>query len=302
MKKYTKTYNLNNEILIFTYIGEEKSSKNIDEEKINQLLDRCFLNTNYHLNFVSLKEVISWIRTILRDYDETYLSVYAINEELKHATDDCYIYESSAEFINKKLAFYKKNNKVCLDKKNNIFQPFFSNVFKPSDFAYDYETLKKDMPEIAELECINEVKIEKDEIEACEYYKLFYGDYPDFSDPDVNRKLYMIYRFSILFLWGIKEYTQVALHSLMPYGKFESTEVELNLSDEEKNEIRILGEEVRNLSLDQMYRLHDLILTINSNGYFYVKYNYKPQFKQYSLEEKEKTRKLMERVTGIRTA
>ena len=83
-KLIVKTIEQPNKKLSFKFVGIEKSS-NIDYEELNRILEKYF---NYNTKTDDIYQIISWIRTILKDFNEEYLILEIANENNTNNNDN----------------------------------------------------------------------------------------------------------------------------------------------------------------------------------------------------------------------
>ena len=78
-KTFTKTIKETNNYFYFKFLGNPKR-ENINYVKITRLINNCFNESKNHNDMI---RNVTWIRTILADFDEEYLEIQVINPKRK---------------------------------------------------------------------------------------------------------------------------------------------------------------------------------------------------------------------------
>ena len=240
-KRIEKTFFNKNKLLYFIFSGSEKK-ENIDYEKLNQIIDQCFENLQYCDDMI---RNISRIRTIFKDFDESYLEIHLFEGENKIII----------LYVNKLLFRYEETNEKGVNIRytigkgisyfDNNFEPYTSGIIDCSINKIEY--LKK-------LESVNSLKITyKDKI-LYQVYKLFYGETPDFSASSINVKFQMMLlileEFGISFDYdfnkGRRDYpvsfeVTEFVNKMKLFGEIED---DVDLSEENKRIIQLVGNNI----------------------------------------------------------
>jgi len=267
--------------LYIEFAGIQKVD-NIDEKKINTILNNIFEN-NY-IEF-SIDKIVYYIRTIFKDYNEKYIFIKIndiiknenINVTINNRKIENYEIEKDVEFKNIGVAKFKMSHKEDLDWS-------ISNLNGINLLTYSCETkssvLKLIFKNLRYIELINNnifpKNLSRKEKALVEIYKLFFNDYPDFSNKQTRYNVYAM--MSIINKYDIHlsdEYgfnineegyifssnIQNVINNLLPYGQIVSYEEELNINNEDKEIIMIIGEMIKKLcneELDKNKMLQDI--------------------------------------------
>ncbi len=255
---FRKTYETENgrgkATLSFTFYGNGKKA---NREEKSELLDKCFKKmTTYR----DVRKIVKFIRTVLKDFEEEYLSVTVKNakEEIK------------VEYKNKQLVYYIEETNL---ENGNTFTTIYSTPFNIHSFVsgqnkknlanIEYTEMLKDTfkNSISTLENY-EVKEElyPSEQHICDLYKLFYGQNPDFTKVETDTKtqamFYILNYFCLDFsydfdtpfegsLFPCSLKLMQELKDLIPLGKMVIDEKEIKIQDFQKRQVKMIGEKVR---------------------------------------------------------
>lgn len=258
---FERNFKNNNSILLFEFSGNEKKD-NIDYKRINKLLDDCF---NHLKSYKDLERNVSWIRTILKDFDEESLTVLTI-------CDDSKIF---VKYKNKELQVYEATLKEKTNEKNIFLVKYDCdkgiNFSFLNEKAIEYLFVKKITDQVSKiLEILYSLKdtpaieLNCDSKLLCEIYQLFYNENPDFCDDNINIKvqvmMFILAEFGLTLGSSGSTYSFTTLgkgrmpisstlgnlvDNLTPLGVIETIEEPIKLSEESKLTIQIVGEILR---------------------------------------------------------
>lgn len=202
-----------------TVIFKGKENKqNIDHKVLEKICNNYFTKDIKNLDVYM---VVSHIRTIFKDFDESELSICIRDGDKK-------IY--NINYKNKKLVkFYIKekdqsNNFICLNYSNAGIKfdiekgDLFNNFVDKTNFE---KTFSKYLNNLYSLLFVNEIKIDGEVKILCEIYKLFYNDYPDFNSKNIfirmQTMIYILKEFGVVIS---NEYIFNNLNDMkMPYSE-----------------------------------------------------------------------------------
>lgn len=277
--KITKTFVSDDKKICFVFFGNEKR-ENIDYEKLNQIIEQYFENLNYYDDTI---RIISCIRTIFKDFDESYLEV-SLSEEEK---------EISILYIDKLLFKYEESNKKGANIRYMIGRKidYYDNGIEQFNHGIIDSSLNK-IKYLKQLESIDDLKITCHDKILYQVYKLFYGEVPDFKIPSINIKFQMMLlileEFGISFNYDFyknkKNYpvsfeVTEFVNKMKLFGDIEEKDI---LSQENKNIVQIVGKNINEFINDQENSLETLI---KLGTFLYIKRNC--TYKENLLEESE---------------
>ena len=277
--KITKTFVSDDKKICFVFFGNEKR-ENIDYEKLNQIIEQYFENLNYYDDTI---RIISCIRTIFKDFDESYLEV-SLSEEEK---------EISILYIDKLLFKYEESNKKGANIRYMIGRTidYYDNGIEQFNHGIIDSSLNK-IKYLKQLESIDGLKITCHDKILYQVYKLFYGEVPDFKIPSINIKFQMMLlileEFGISFNYDFyknkKNYpvsfeVTEFVNKMKLFGDIEEKDI---LSQENKNIVQIVGKNINEFINDQENSLETLI---KLGTFLYIKRNC--TYKENLLEESE---------------
>ena len=277
--KITKTFVSDDKKICFVFFGNEKR-ENIDYEKLNQIIEQYFKNLNYYDDTI---RIISCIRTIFKDFDESYLEV-SLSEEEK---------EISILYIDKLLFKYEESNKKGANIRYMIGRTidYYDNGIEQFNHGIIDSSLNK-IKYLKQLESIDGLKITCHDKILYQVYKLFYGEVPDFKIPSINIKFQMMLlileEFGISFNYDFyknkKNYpvsfeVTEFVNKMKLFGDIEEKDI---LSQENKNIVQIVGKNINEFINDQENSLETLI---KLGTFLYIKRNC--TYKENLLEESE---------------
>ena len=242
----------------FRYKGTTKSN-NINKNKVQELITK-FMN-KYHGDMVTN---VKFLRTILRDYDERLLVISYQNGEVKE----------TIKFDNSHISLFEKMDK------DSEFDENFIVKFTPSDnisFMFtdannkviDYSNIKnisdritKVLQEIYYLSNVKPIELDQDSKVIIEVYKLFYNENPDFSNKNINIKIQTMLSILAEFYISVGDYgfslsgkrnipmsmnLSNLIYELFPLGEIKGIDNPIQLREDAKKTITIVGEEIRNV-------------------------------------------------------
>ncbi len=265
-KTYTKNYSNDEEELSFTFRGN-LAKKSISSEKIETLLDRCFKERE---RFGEVSKVVSWIRTVLKDVDESFLNL-VLSKDMK---------ETRVTYVNQQLLAYhyletfKEHHKSS---KVNYEAQFSANKqvqFSLSDnqgeiveypfYKNSIHLIQDTMKELRELKRAYPVTLNEEGKALCEIYQLFYNELPDFSLEKTREKMQAMmsvlvesnislgddYCFSTLNEKGlpISQNLEYLLLNYIPLGKVERQEEPFIISPQAKERVLKASEALKETS------------------------------------------------------
>lgn len=257
----------------FRYEGTPKSD-GIDKNKVQELITR-FMN-RYHGDMVTN---VKFLRTILRDYDERLLIISYQNGEVKE----------TIKFDNSHISLFEKTDK------DSKFDESFIVKFTPSDnisFMFtdtnnnviDYSNIKnisdritKVLQEIYYLSHAKSTELDQDSKVIVEVYKLFYNENPDFSDKNINIKIQTMLSILAEFYISVGDYgfslsgkrnipmsmnLSNIVYELFPLGEINEIDNPMQLREDAKKTISIVGEGIRN-AIDSTDNQEEALITIS---------------------------------------
>ena len=200
----------------------------------------------------SLHKKIYFIRSIFKDYDENYLNVTVTNNQSI----------SNVIYINKELEMYELNQK-----KSNQYGAFHVvyddlkgiqlNGDLMKDIRHSVSLTSLFMREIYHLQHAMPIILDRDSKLLCEIYQLFYQESIQFHDPDIRVKIqfmmFLLSEFGISlgdkysFLMYSKGFPcslelSYLINRLKPYQVIEHVEDPIEIANEAKQTIQIIGE------------------------------------------------------------
>lgn len=245
---------------------------NVDLDKIEILLED-FINNHRHDNMI---ENVTIVRTILNDCKEKLLVIFYQDDKgselVKYVNSNLFLYEKSKGGENSERCKikYEPSYGIKLDYNNHEI-----NIVDYSGIELVSKEITKMMKQIY---CLNDAKpviLNKDDKAIIEIYKLFYNKNPNFSSKDINIKVQTM--MSILASFGVslgddyefklwekvKMPTSITLKQLVnklyPLGEVSSVENNINLTDESKKIIKIIGECIREKIYNEQSKNETLI-------------------------------------------
>ena len=207
---------------------------NCDEVKQNEILDKCM---NGLKNYNDLVRIVSWIRTIFKNWDEKFLEIQIFH----NGNTTILLYEE------KKLKLFEQ---VSSDGKRFLFKEgekinFDNGINSNNDNILNM--LANRIEQIKKFKNISELKLNEFEQELCDIYYLFYNENPDFLSDELSIKMQMM----VLILKSLNmnnDYSFASkdrkvpicyeivnfVNKMQPLGK-----LKLNLSERDKKAIKI---------------------------------------------------------------
>lgn len=285
--EFNKEYEKGNSKLCFNFKGK-KLSKGVNYKKVSELLDTCFGRLD---NYDNMVKNVTWIRTILKDYDETLLEVLNIEGIPTEDYKNLFV-----GYENKNLETFGLDKTVNNNGDNEIFYVYYTekdNKLKKS--SLNDNRVQKNLERKA-IKLLNDLKVaqgktlDDDGKMLYEIYKLFYKENPDFSSKDINVKVQVMlsilssYNVTLNAAYGFRKYSvsefpyslylDVMLKNLNPFGLVETVDNPVILSEEVKNTVKAVGEVVRECICDKDKEVDTLIRI--SSIFYASKYKLSP--------------------------
>lgn len=263
----------NGDIFEFKYNGTPKNN-NIDKNKVQELITR-FMN-KYHGDMVTN---VKFLRTILKDYDERLLVISYQNGEVK----------KTIKFVNSHISLFEKRDKDSELAENFIvkFTPSDNINFMLTDTnnkVIDYSNLKNISDRITEvlqeiyyLSHAKPIELDQDSKVIVEVYKLFYNKNPDFSNKNINIKIQTMLSILAEFYISVGDYgfslsgkrnipmsmnLSNLVYELFPLGEIKEIDNPIQLREDAKKTISIVGEGIRN-TIDSTDNQEEALITIS---------------------------------------
>lgn len=271
-----KSINKDGTVFKFRYIGDPKKNK-IDEENIRKLISR-FMTQIQHYNVF---KDIAFIRTILKDYDEQlFVLEYKENnkeEIIRYLFSTLYEYEMKETYEDESKN-YKINYKLSDGSDTNKIE--YTNVDIMS------KKMSSFFNKIAMLNGIKPIIPNQNLNIIIEIYKIFYNEFPNFSDKNINKRIQAM--MSILAEFGVcvnnyysfvpydnKEPMSLSLwqdiDEMFPVGEIKNIDDLIKIDTYYKDIIETAGEEIRNYINDYVNK--DEILSNMSKLIYTANYN-----------------------------
>lgn len=271
---FQEAYKRGNSHMSFRFVGYEKIA-NTDPCEKQKLINKCFDKINA-FNSYNIKKCVTWVRTILRDYNEEYLQVIISNKREK----------IQIEYLSKRLSYFKLEEDVYSKDKFTTTYSLYDFCTSIPENSESEETIReyeekekraKDL--IASLkECyiLSEDMYIKDE-NICELYKLFYNENPDFSSKEIDTKMQamyyvlqyfyidMTYAFDKALLNSAMPFStklQMDVERLTPFGKVEVRREDIKISEFNKRKIETIGGMVQKETQGQIENLISFVSTL----------------------------------------
>lgn len=257
----------------FRYEGTQKND-NIDKNNVQELITK-FMN-KYHGNMVTDVKIL---RTILKDYNERLLVISYQNGEVKE----------TIKFDNSHISLFEKSDKDSEFTENFIvkFTPNDSISFMFTDAnnkVIDYSNIKnisdritKVLQEIYYLSHAKPIELDQDSKVIVEVYKLFYNENPDFSNKNINIKIQTMLSILAEFYISVGDYgfslsgkrnipmsmnLSNLVYELFPLGEIKEIDNPIQLREDAKKTISIVGEGIRN-AIDSTDNKEEALITIS---------------------------------------
>lgn len=227
---------------------------NCDEVKQNEILDKCM---NGLKNYNDLVRIVSWIRTIFKNWDEKFLEIQIFH----NGNTTILLYEE------KKLKLFEQ---VSSDGKRFLFKEgekinFDNGINSNNDNILNM--LANRIEQIKKFKNISELKLNEFEQELCDIYYLFYNENPDFLSDELSIKMQMM----VLILKSLNmnnDYSFASkdrkvpicyeivnfVNKMQPLGK-----LKLNLSERDKKAIKIIGQKINDYISKSENQIDELI-------------------------------------------
>lgn len=257
----------------FRYEGTPKND-NIYKNKVQVLITK-FMN-KYHGDMVTN---VKFLRTILRDYDERLLVISYQNGEVKETIkfDNSHIslfekMDKDSEFDENFIVKFTPNDNISFmftDANNKVIN--YSNIENISD------RITKVLQEIYYLSNAKPIELDQDSKLIIEVYKLFYNENPDFSDKNINIKIQTMLSILAEFNISVGDYgfslsgkrnipmsmnLSILVYELFPLGEIKEIDNPIQLRENAKKTISIVGEGIRN-AIDSTDNQEEALITIS---------------------------------------
>lgn len=173
----------------FAFYYEGMCSEKIDIVTIEEKLDK-FVNTTDHSNMI---RNVSFLRTILREFDEDILFISYKNKEISETVaynfGDLFRFRQSQkecvvnEFKERKIEYQSHSGikfDFCDTESDTINYSYLNNISEKVSEVVNY---------IYKLKHAERVELDKDSKSLIEIYKLFYNENPNFNDENINVRI-----------------------------------------------------------------------------------------------------------------
>ena len=252
-KSIEKTLIDDNKVFYFIFTGNEKK-ENIDYDKLDKLIEQCFEKIKSCDDMI---RNVTWLRTIFKDFDESYLEIHFFKGENKKIV----------VYIDKQLCLYeevKKDNKFIYRIGKEL--KLYNNDKENSNIL---SIISRKIDQIKLLKDITMLKLSDNERLLCEIYYLFYGENPDLCSSDISIKMQMMLlileKFDIFFDYQFaKRGRQVPVcyevanfvKKMKPLGK---VRVKLTLPPKKRQMIKEIGNKINNYISQSDNEVEELI-------------------------------------------
>ena len=256
----------------FRYEGIENDS-NVDTDKVQELINKFMNQITYHGNMV---RNVSFLRTILKDYNEKLLVLSYQDDEIKESVK----FDNSHMFLFEKSEF-DDGVMVKYTPKDNIsfmFTDCENNKITCSNIDNISNRVAKVLREIDSLNSAKSIELTQDSKLIIEIYKLFYNENPDFSNNNINIKMqtmmFILSEFGIVasdsygFCLYSKQKIPMSLnlsnliYELFPLGEINNIDNPFELANDRKRIIMIVGENIRNI-INDIDNKEEILITIS---------------------------------------
>lgn len=251
-------HNSDGSTLNFTFRGQ--MLENVNEKQIRLLLDNIFKVKNRNLDIL---RVATYIRTIFKDIEETYLYI-----NLKNPND-----ENSVVYQEKELIAYfdKETNELDAEyfefsytKSAGIhFSSNFNSRIKEYSTSQSVSNLITQLlGRINKLNDATPINLDLNDEKLCHIYRLFYSENPNFSLQKTHLRLQSM--MNLLIIFGIypdgdyyfRKYPDnemplslgldVVINKLAPLGEINDNVISVQFPEKKEKQMKIVGEIVRN--------------------------------------------------------
>lgn len=318
--KINKTFNFENGSIEIKYEGLV-SENGVDLKKEQQLLNSFMEKQNHN----DMLKNVSFIRTILKDYEEKLLVIFYQDkngfEFVKYNNSNLVLFEK----VRKEDSNYKGRYKIKYEPTYGIKLDYNNHeidIFNYSSVDLISKEFAKFMNYIYQLKNVSAIELDRDSKAVVEIYKLFYNENPNFSDENINIKVQSM--MSILAEFGIslgEDYSFVAMSlgdsfmrmpfslnlfslvkKLYPFGEIDFVADPVKLADYPKKVIKIVGDAVREMILDKecqeevLMKISQVIYAARYNIHFKSDINEICEFTNCTSDEVESSIRLVKRI------
>lgn len=266
-KIFAKLVTHGNDKFYFKFIGIPQNN-NINYDKLNNKISNCF-NSSIETN--DIKEKIVWIRTIFKDFKETYLEI-----DLRYQTTctEKIIYKNQVINSYQKSIDDQINVNYNLETNPNLSLDIANvKLTNYNSYKIKSEIINSIMEHLYSLVEINKIELTQDEKALCLFYKAFYNEYPNFNSKDINIKMQAM--MSILTNFGIcldDSYSFMlnskkfpfsislsrTVNKLKPLGKIETLDNTVRLDELLEQDIKMIGQSIKKYTLETNNELESL--------------------------------------------
>lgn len=252
-KSIEKTLIDDNKVFYFIFTGNEKK-ENIDYDKLDKLIEQCFEKIKSCDDMI---RNVTWLRTIFKDFDESYLEIHFFKGENKKIV----------VYIDKQLCLYeevKKDNKFIYRIGKEL--KLYNNDKENSNIL---SIISRKIDQIKALKDVTMLKLSDNERLLCEIYYLFYGENPDLCSSNISTKMQMMLlileEFDLSFDYEFtKQCRQIPVcyevanfvKKMKPLGK---VRVKLTLPPKKRELIKEIGNKINNYISQSDNEVEELI-------------------------------------------
>lgn len=252
-KSIEKTLIDDNKVFYFIFTGNEKK-ENIDYDKLDKLIEQCFEKIKSCDDMI---RNVTWLRTIFKDFDESYLEIHFFKGENKKIV----------VYIDKQLCLYeevKKDNKFIYRIGKEL--KLYNNDKENSNIL---SIISRKIDQIKALKDVTMLKLSDNERLLCEIYYLFYGENPDLCSSNISAKMQMMLlileEFDLSFDYEFtKQCRQIPVcyevanfvKKMKPLGK---VRVKLTLPPKKRELIKEIGNKINNYISQSDNEVEELI-------------------------------------------
>jgi len=238
-------------VVYFMYQGHNKNNDTDNSEAKDRIKD--FLNRPYLCR--KIKRSISILRTILKDYDENYLFLRYVDNEV-----DKSIQYQNYELVSFEKKYKKSNNSIKYNQRKNVH---FDMKDKNSMEKTEFDAISKNFND---LRNIGPFEINDDCKKIIMVYRLFFGVNPSFNENTISDRIqcmmYLLKEYGIVFPefselidsngLPISIHLERLVYRMFPFGSINDKFDENLLDEKQKKVIKMVGKNV--CSAIQFYR------------------------------------------------